>query len=79
MFYKEGVLGNFANIGKHRCESLFFNKVADFVKKETLAQVFSCKFCTVFKNSFLIFIRWLLPLLLLSNAEMAQSNVDSLT
>ena len=46
--------------------SLFFNKVADkyttttagrpqacnFIKKETLAQVFSCEFCEISKNTF---------------------------
>ena len=35
---------------------LFFNKVADmacnFIKIETLAQVFSCEFCEIFKNAF---------------------------
>ena len=39
--------------GKHLCQSLFFNKVAEacsFIKKETLAQVFYCKFCGIFKN-----------------------------
>ena len=37
---------------KYLCQSLFFNKVAgNFIKKETLAQVFSCKFCE--KNTFL--------------------------
>ena len=25
-----------------------------FIKKETLAQVFSCKFCEIFKNIFFI-------------------------
>ena len=33
------------------CQSLFFNKVAD-LKKETLAQVFSCEFCEISKNIF---------------------------
>ena len=33
--------------GKHLCQSLFFNKVA-----ETLAQVFSCEFCQISKNTF---------------------------
>ena len=32
---------------KNLCQSLFFNK------KETLAQVFSCEFCDIFKNTFL--------------------------
>ena len=31
--------------GKHLCMSLFFNK------EETLAQVFSCEFCKIFKNT----------------------------
>ena len=40
--------------GKHVCQSLFFNKVAGLitVKKETLAQVFSCEFCEIFKDTF---------------------------
>ena len=33
--------------GKHPCQSLFLNK-----KKETLAQVFFCKFCDISKNNF---------------------------
>ena len=59
-FCKNGALRNFANItGKHLCQSLFFNKVAglrsracNFIKKETLAQVFSCEFCKISKNTF---------------------------
>ena len=31
--------------------SVFSNKVF-FIKKESLAQVFFCKFCEIFKNSF---------------------------
>ena len=34
---------------KHMCQSLLFNKVAG-LKKQTLAQVFSCEFCEIFKN-----------------------------
>ena len=37
--------------GKHLCQSLFFNKVAG-VREETLAQVFSCEFCEISKNSY---------------------------
>ena len=41
-----GVLKNFVKFtGRHLCQSLFFNKVA--IKKETLAQVFSCEFCDI--------------------------------
>ena len=44
---KKGVLENFAKFtGKLLCQSLSF-----YIKKETLAQVFSCKFCEIFKNA----------------------------
>ena len=37
--------------GKH--QSLFYNKVRDLrPAKETLAHVFSCEFCEIFKNTF---------------------------
>ena len=51
---KKGALRNFPKVtGKHLCQSLFFNKVAgNFIKKETLAQVFSCEFCEISKNAF---------------------------
>ena len=53
---KKGVLRNFAKFAeKHLCQSLSFNKVAgacSCFKKETLAQVFSCKFCEICKNTF---------------------------
>ena len=44
--------------GKHLCQSLFFNKVAGLrpatlLKKETLAQVFSCEFCEISRTPFL--------------------------
>ena len=42
-FCKKAVAENFANItGKHLCQSL----------EETAAQLLSCEFCKVFKNSF---------------------------
>ena len=41
---------------RHLCQSLFFNKVAgaacNFIKRETLAQVFSCEFYEISKNTF---------------------------
>ena len=57
VFCKKSVLKNFAKFtGKQLCQSLFFNKVAgqacNFVKKETLVQVFSCEFCEIFRNTF---------------------------
>ena len=54
VFYKNrwGALKNFAKFtGKHLCHSLFFRQVF-FIKKETLAQVFSIEFCKIFKNTF---------------------------
>ena len=63
---KKGLLKNFSKFTeKHLCQSLFFNKDAgaadNFIKKETLAQVFSCEFCKIFKNTFFIeHLRWLL-------------------
>ena len=48
----KGVLRNFAKFtGKHLCQSFFFNK-KHFIKKEILAQVFSCEFCEISKNTF---------------------------
>ena len=51
MFCKMRVLRNFTEFtGKH------LNKVAgmacNIIKKETLAQVFSCEFCEISKNTF---------------------------
>ena len=53
MFYKIGVLKNFAKFtGKHLHRSLVFSKVANFIKNETSVQVFSCKFCEIFKDTY---------------------------
>ena len=55
---KKDVLRNLAKFtGKHLCRSLFFNKVrkpqgCNFIKKEILAQVFSCEFIEISKNTF---------------------------
>ena len=44
---RKGALRNFTKFtGKHLWHSLFFNKVA------ALAQVFSCEFCEISKNTF---------------------------
>ena len=59
-YLKKGALKNFVKFaGKHLCQALFLNKVAglrldasNFIKKETLAQVFSCEFCEIFKNTY---------------------------
>ena len=62
VFCEKGVLRNFAKFtGKHLCQSLFFNKFLFFIKKETLAQTFSCEFYEISKNTFFTeHLRWLL-------------------
>ena len=57
VFCKKGILRNFAKFtGNHLCQSLYFNKIADLrpatLDSGTLAQVFSCEFCKIFKNNF---------------------------
>ena len=55
MFYKIGVLENFAKfIGKHLWWSLFLVKVQaqSFIKKEASTQVLSCEFSEMSKNTF---------------------------
>ena len=59
----KSVLKNFAKFTiKHLRQSFFFNKVAggtfNFIQKETLAQVFSYKFCEIFKNTFFLEHLW---------------------
>ena len=67
-FFKIGALKNLANFtekqnwqnfakftGKHLYQCLSFNKVAcNFIKKETLTQVFFCEFCEISKNTFFL-------------------------
>ena len=55
---KKAVLENFGKFTrKHLCQSLFFNEAAgtacNFIKKETVTQVFFCEFSEIFKNTFL--------------------------
>ena len=55
VFCRKGALRNFAKFtGKHLHRSLFFNrpKACNFIKKETLAHLFSCEFCEICKNTF---------------------------
>ena len=53
VFFKESILRNFAKFTrKYLCQSL------NFIKKETLAQVFSCEFCEIFKTPFFIEHLW---------------------
>ena len=81
---KKGVLRIFVKFtGKNLRQSLFFNKVAgqkidsgaayNFIKKETLAQVFSFEFYEISNNTFFIeHLRWLLLNLLRSALQVKQ-------
>ena len=49
---KKSVLRNFKKFtGKHLCQTFLF-KACNFIKNEVLAQVFSCEFCEISKNTF---------------------------
>ena len=73
MFSKKSVLKNFGKFTrKQLCQSLFFSKVAyNFIRKETLTQAFSYRFCGIFKKRFFIehswkrvlekFVKWSFP------------------
>ena len=60
VFCKKSVLRIFAKFtGKHLCPSLLClsppapqPQAYNFIKRETLAQVFSCEFCKIFRNIF---------------------------
>ena len=68
MFFKKDAFKNFAKFtGKQLCQSIVLKTLqasvsaCNFIKKETLAQVFSCEFCEIFKSTFFIeHLRWLL-------------------
>ena len=55
---RKGVLRNFIKFtGKYMCERVSFliklqPSVCNFIKRETLAQVFFCEFCKISKNAF---------------------------
>ena len=54
MFNKKCVFINFAKFtGKHLCWSLFFNKVADLLKKRLKHRSFPVNFAEVLKKTFL--------------------------
>ena len=57
VFYKKGVLKNFAKFTrKHQYQSLFLRKLqalaCNFIEKEILPQMFSYIFCKIFKDTF---------------------------
>ena len=65
VFCKKVVLRNFSKFaGKRLCQSLFF------IKKETLAQGFSCEFCEISKNNFF----YRTPLVAASDPTLAKSS-----
>ena len=56
---KKGVLRNFAKFTGNTCARVSFlikllAEACNFIKKETLAEVFSCKFCKISKNTFFV-------------------------
>ena len=56
MFCEKGALKYFTKFtGKHLCQSLLCQPEAcNFIKIETLAQVFSCKFCDISESTFFL-------------------------
>ena len=75
-------LGISRNSQETTCASLFFNNVAglrpkacNFIKKETLAQVFSCEFYEISNNTFFTeHLRWLLLRLCLRIDSVSKQN-----
>ena len=54
---RKGALRNFAKFAGNTCVRVSFlikfqALVGNFIKRETLAQVFSCEFCEISKNTF---------------------------
>ena len=66
VFCKKAILRNLAKFtGKRPCHRLFLIKLQasalQFIKKDSLAQLFSCEFCEISKNIFFTEqLRWLL-------------------
>ena len=57
VFYEKRYFRNFAKFAGNNCARVSFliklqAQACNFIKKETLAQVFSCEFCKIFKNTF---------------------------
>ena len=80
VFYKKGVLRYFTKFtGKYLCQSLFFNEVeaCNFIKKETLAQVFSCGLCENSKNTFFTEHLWTTVLDFMLSKDQSLSNRDT--
>ena len=85
VFSKKGVLRNFAKFtGKHLCQSLFFNKVADLrsaalLKKRLWHRCFPVNFEKFLRTAFIIeHLRWLLLSLVDSKYQYIQRNGNNL-
>ena len=57
VFYKKSVLKNFTKFTGNTCARVSFLiklqvESCNFIRKESLAQVFSCEFCVISKNTF---------------------------
>ena len=57
VFCKNFVPKNFTNSQENTCARVYFliklqSEAGNFIKKETLAEVFSCEFCEILKNTF---------------------------
>ena len=80
VFCKKGILRNFGKFtGKHKCQSLYLNKVAgqacNFIKIETLTQVFPVNFPKFLRTPFLReHLRWLLLVLTNFGTTMLHEN-----
>ena len=50
---KKRVIRNFTKFTENTCIGVsFYAEACNFIKKETLAQVFSFEFCDIFKNTY---------------------------
>ena len=54
----------------HVSHHKFMLEACDFIEKETLAQVFLCELCKIFKNTFFIEHLWWLLLFQLSSLQL---------
>ena len=89
VFCKKGVLRNLGKFtGKRPCQNFYFNKVAglacNFIKIETLAQVFSCEFAKFLRTPFLreqrlVLTNFWTTMYSLSNSCRHLANADAIT
>ena len=64
------------NITDSRTMDLAWTQACSFIKKEAVAQVFSCEFCEIFKNTFFTLghPQWLLLYLVLQSQQLKHQN-----